>query len=234
MKTQALLILVAITGAPVLVSAQESKNATPLPAATTEPAQAQATAEPAPPQKVQAVVRGLYIEGTLGGGYMVNNAKNVIDRKPDDKTGFERKNPIYSQAPAADSLGTGSTVQMAVGYDLTDFLALQAVGGAFMVSSMSDREPVRDLGMVFGGVGARGGVGLSDRLRVNGSAALAYVSADNHVEAADAGVAVLVGAGLEYYVHVRHFSVGLELSAFVPFSPMRVFIGLAPSIKYTF
>jgi hypothetical protein len=215
MKNQLVVLMAALAVAPAPLGAQEAKvePAAP-PAAEAQPQSAAA--------KVEAIVRGLYVEGRVGGGYMVKNAALTVDRN------------TYPDAPANEPLGPGSTVQMAVGFDLTDFLAVQAVGGAFMVSDTTTLEPVRDLGMVFGGAGVRGGTGLSDRLHVNGSAAIAYVSTDNQVEKTDAGMAVLVGAGVEYYVHVRHFSVGLELSAFVPLSPMRAFVGVAPQIKYTF
>jgi len=225
MKKQLFVMMAALAFAPAQSVAQETK-AEPIaaPAAAT-PAAAEPATEAQPEAagaKVVAVVRGLFVEGRVGGGYMVKNTELTVDRA------------TYPSAPKSEPLGPGSTVQMAVGYDLADFLALQLVGGAFMVSATSSLEPVRDLGMVFGGVGVRGGAGLSDRLHVNGSFAAAGVRADNQVEKAKTGVALLVGAGVEYYVHVRHFSIGLEVSAFVPVSPMRVFVGLAPQIKYTF
>ena len=141
---------------------------------------------------------------------------------------------VYPQAPVNEPLGPGTTVQLALGYDLNDILAVEASGGAILVSSTSAKEPVRDLGLAFGGLSVRGAYGLSDRLHFTGSAGAAYVQADNQVEKATTGVAITAGLGVEYYVHVRHFSVGIDLSAFIPTSPMRVFIGVSPHIKYTF
>ena len=66
------------------------------------------------------------------------------------------------------------------------------------------------------------------------SGAATFVQADNGVDDAESGAGVLVGTGLEYYVHVRHFSVGIDLTALAPLSPTRVFVALTPRLKYTF
>ena len=42
------------------------------------------------------------------------------------------------------------------------------------------------------------------------------------------------GLGFEYFVHVRHFSVGADVTAFATTVPHRVFVGLVPRMKYTF
>jgi hypothetical protein len=43
-----------------------------------------------------------------------------------------------------------------------------------------------------------------------------------------------LSGGIEYYAHVRHISFGLDLSVQAPLSPVRVFVGLEPYIRYSF
>ena len=211
-----------VLSAPALGQEPTEVTATPVPKDETAAAPAAEAQAEAAPVAVEAVVRGLFVEGRVGGGYMVKNTELVVDRTR------------YPEAPANEPLGLGTTVQMALGYDLTDAIALQGFGGATLVSAWSAREPVRDLGLVFGGVGVRGAFPMSDRLHVTGAAGIGYVSARNEVESPESGGVACVDLGVEYFVHVRHFSVGLLVSGLVPFSPMRAFIGLAPTLKYTF
>ncbi|MBI5512048.1 MAG: adventurous gliding motility protein CglE [Deltaproteobacteria bacterium] len=215
-------VLLLVVSLPAVGAAEELKaSPAAAAAATTAPPAVEAPAKPEePPAAMLAVVRGLYVEGRVGGGYMVKNAPF----KPD---------PAFPLAGGSEGLGPGSLVHLAAGYDLTPFLAIEAVGGATLVSG-TRTDKVRDLGVLFGGLGARGAIDVGDRLKVLVSAGVAYASAKNEVEKADKGVAAMGGVGVEYYVHVRHFSVGVELSVFAPVSPLRVFVGLAPQVKYTF
>lgn len=192
--------------------------ASPLYAAEPEGAEAASTEAAAPGQKLDSVVRGLYIETRVGGGIGLMS-QEVPSNDPAVK--------------ATEELGAGSFIGFALGYDLTDNLAFQLLGGAALVSG-NNLERVRDLGMFYGGAGLRLAVDLSERLDVVVSGGGAMARTDNGVEAAKTGPAVLATAGFEYYVHVRHFSVGLEVTALVPLSPMRAFVGLGPQIKYTF
>lgn len=214
-------------GAPVSSFAQTEVDAASAEAPTAaEPAasaQAPAAAEPAAaaqPETVKAVVRGLFVDARVGGGYMVVNR----DVEPTDD---------YPLASGSEGLGGGSTIQIGIGFDLNDMIALQALGGAVLASGSRD-DLVRDLSILFAGGGARVSFALRQRLNMVASLGLGYGFADNAVEEPEAGVAVFGGLGVEYYVHVRHFSVGVELSGIAPISPMRVFVAITPSIKYTF
>ena len=40
----------------------------------------------------------------------------------------------------------------------------------------------------------------------------------------------MLNAGIEYYVHVRHFSVGIELTTITQLEPLRSFVGINPSM----
>lgn len=175
------------------------------------------------PETIKALVRGLFVEARVGGGYMVITAP----------IGFHEDYPMLD-SDSSEGLGGGSTIQIAAGYDLNEMISLQAVVGAVMASSRRRAEPVRDLSLLFGGAGARIAINMAKRVNLVTSIGVGYVNADNAVESAESGAAVFGGIGVEYYVHVRHFSVGIDLSVLAPFSPFRLFVALTPQIKYTF
>ncbi|MEZ4272655.1 MAG: adventurous gliding motility protein CglE [Myxococcota bacterium] len=169
---------------------------------------------------LRAVVRGLYLEARVGGGAIIKGA----DVEGDD--GF---NGVLS---GDEGTGFGTSVAMSVGYDIADSFALEFNTGGVMASGgRSDR--VRDISMLYAGVSGRLLLG-SGRLKYTVTPGISYVRADNAVETPDSGIAATVRTGIEYFVHVRHFSVGIEALAFVPLSPLRMFVGLTPTLKYTF
>jgi len=181
--------------------------------------------EPKQAAPLASVVRCFYIEAKGTGGY------TVVDQKIPNTPSLAAS---YPQAVGQkEKLGGTAGLQLNVGYDLSDNIALQLVGGELFASGRRS-DVARDLSLAYGGIQARVAFDLTDRLDVLASAGVAYGSQNNQVEKADKGAGILGGIGLEYYVHVRHFSVGLELSAIAPTSPSRVFIGLSPQIKYTF
>jgi hypothetical protein len=214
--------LVCTSGA---ASAQEEINATPA-GESQPPAQSEVAAAAGEPETIEAIVRGLYVEARVGGGYMVATAKlaDISDELPQQ----------YPQAGSNEDLGGGTLVHLAAGFDIADMIAVQAVGGATLVGGGGAGGLVRDLSMVFGGAGLRLAFQLDPRLHLLAEANVAYVNASNSVESDKSGVAAVGGVGLEYYVHVRHFSIGVDLTVFAPFSPFRMFVGLAPTVKYTF
>jgi hypothetical protein len=214
----AVLVAVLQFGAPASSFAQEEEiDATP---AEAPPAGEAPEAAPARPETIKAIVRGLYVGASVGGGYMVLND----DVEP---------TTAYPQASGSEGLGGGSTIRVAIGYDLTDVIALQALGGVILASGSRD-DLVRDLSILLGGAGVRLSFDIRHRLNMVASVGVGYASADNAVEEPETGVAAFGGFGIEYYVHVRHFSVGVDLSVFAPISPMRVFVAVTPQIKYTF
>jgi hypothetical protein len=201
------LVALALVAAPV--QAEEAQPAAPA-------AQSEATAP------LEAVVRGLFVEARVGGGYMVTG-QNV----PDDERYY------IGLRGKSEQLGPGALMHLALGIDLVDVLAFQVVGGSTVVSgTRTDR--VRDLGLVFGGAGLRLSLPAGDRLNVVIGAAGVYVRSDDGVAPAQTGAGGFANLGLEYFVHVRHFSVGIDLSVLAPFTPQRLFVGLGPQIKYTF
>ncbi len=193
---------------------------------TTGPAPAVQSREPRQQEPIASVVRGFYIEAKATGGYTLAD-QNLEAPVVGPGT------PYPTLAGASERLGGVAGLQLNIGYDLTEHVALQAVVGN-MFASGRRADYVRDLSIAYGGLQARLAFDLTDRLDLLASVGVAYASQDNQVEASEKGAAVLGGIGFEYYVHVRHFSVGLELSALAPLSPSRVFLGLSPMIKYTF
>ncbi|MEM6733267.1 MAG: adventurous gliding motility protein CglE [Myxococcota bacterium] len=175
------------------------------------------------PAALQSIVRGLYLDARVGGGFGVVSAE------------IPTPDPIFSQIQAGETeeLGGGAQVGFHLGYDVTEALAIEIVsGGTFISGRRTDR--VRDVGLLYGGVGARFSFELERRLNLTVGGAAIFAAADNGVEDTETGVGLLASGGIEYYVHVRHFSVGIDLNAVAPFSPSRVFIGLTPRLKYTF
>ena len=214
-------LLTALVSAPGLASAQEEIEATGV--GSPPPAETEVAARADQPETIEAIVRGLFVEARVGGGYMITGAELSSEIRLE-----------YPQAGDSEDLGGGALVHLAAGYDITDALALQAVGGATLVSGGGEGGLVRDLSMVFGGAGLRLAFNLTKRLHALAEANVTYVNASNSIEGSSSGVGLLAGAGLEYYVHVRHFSLGIDLSVFAPFDPFRLFVGIAPTVKYTF
>ncbi len=194
--------------------------------AQSTPPTVQQSREPRQVDPIASVVRGFYIEAKATGGYTLSD---TTLEAPTVGPGT----PYPLLAGQKEKLGGTAGLQLNIGYDLTDHVALQLVAGNLFASGRRS-DYVRDLSVAYGGLQGRVAVDLTDRLDLLLSAGVAYASADNKVEKAEKGAALLGGIGLEYYVHVRHFSVGLELSALAPLSPSRVFLGLSPMIKYTF
>lgn len=182
---------------------------------STKPTVAEAARAP-----LEAVVRGFFLEMKVGGGYM------LVDQPM--PASFTDRFPAGSEG-----LGPGAAVALTAGYDITDMIAIQLVGGAAMVGG-NRGDFVRDLGLIFIGAQARVAIDLTDRLDFLAAGGVAFVSADNAVEPATLGIGILVNAGLEYYVHVRHFSIGIDLGMYLPVTPVRMFLVLSPTIKYTF
>lgn len=180
-----------------------------------------AAADVTQPDALRSIVRGLYFEARVGGGAAVMSAD-----VPED--------PIFPQLTGqSEELGTGAQIGLHLGYDVSDAVAIELVSGAAFISGRrSDR--VRDVGLFFGGPGLRFGFEADRRLRVTTGGAAVFVRSDNAVDPVESGFGVLLGGGLEYFVHVRHFSVGVDLSVLAPFSPSRVFVGITPRLKYTF
>lgn len=181
--------------------------------------------QPRQVEQIASVERGFYIEAKATGGYTVSDQK--ISQEAAVNSAFPQT------AGQSEQLGGTAGLQLNVGYDLTNNVAMQVVLGELFASGRRS-DVVRDLAVAYGGVQGRVALDMTERFKVLFSGGVAYASQSNLVEKHTGGAAVLGGVGFEYYVHVRHFSVGLELSGFAPLSPTRVFVGLSPMIKYTF
>lgn len=225
MKTIQLALVLAAVSSPWMASAQSSSSSSaPADAGANPAGQVRESREPKQIDPEAAVARGFYIEAKLNGGYMISDAS----------VSASAAGTVAPQAAGqSEKLGGGFGMQLNVGYDITDHVALELVGGQLFASGRRN-DVVRDVGIAYGGLAARVGIDLTERLDLVLSAGAAYAGARNGVEKADTGIAILGAAGIEYYVHVRHFSVGLMVSAIAPVDPSRVFIGLSPQIKYTF
>ena len=232
----AMLSCVAIVGAASLARAQAkpADAATPpedagkgKPAVAVPPAPAPAgpqaaTAAPAP---LAAVVRGLFVGTRFTGGYM------VLRQKINDPQNW----PVLTNQKADEGYGIGTMLQLEVGYDIAPVVAVEALGGVSLVNG-TRKDRVRDLGIMFGGLALRlsPAIDPDNRLRAVFALGGGYASADDAVEKPQNGPAVFFNAGIEYYVHVRHFSIGLDISVLAPVSPLRLLVGAGPQVKYTF
>jgi len=202
-----------LLGRPVLA------DSPPLLGGTAEVA-AQEPERGAGPEKKMAIVRGLFVGAKLTGGYM------VADRDVGNPT-----NPSISKS--SEKMGLGGGITMAMGYDISESIAVQALAGALNVAGRRADRP-RDLAFFHLGIGARVAFGLSERLDAIVEPGALYVWRDNGVKSPRGGFGASLNAGVEYYVHVRHFSVGIMLSAFAPVEPFRLYLGITPTLKYTF
>lgn len=167
-----------------------------------------------------AVVRGLFIETRVGGGYAVVDADVPAD-------------PAFPELDGSEGLGSSMLMGMSLGYDVNESFAVEVLAGASLVSG-TRRDRVRDLALFYGGVGLRGAFSVSERTSVTLGAGGGFVRADNAVEAVESGPALLGTFGVEYFAHVRHFSVGLDANVLAALAPSRVIVGLTPKLKYTF
>lgn len=167
-----------------------------------------------------AVVRGLFLETRVGGGYAVVDADVPAD-------------PAFPDLEGSEGLGSSMLMGMSLGYDINEAFAVEVLAGASLVSG-TRQDRVRDLALFYGGVGVRGAAALTERTRVTIGAGGGFVRADNAVEAVESGPALLGTFGLEYFAHVRHFSLGLDATVLAALSPSRVVVGLTPKLKYTF
>jgi hypothetical protein len=198
-----------------------------LPALAESPSAPQPAAAPtkkeavvAPTVDLEAVLRGLFFEARVGGGYAVFGQNIKVD-------------PNFPAVKGSEKLGGGVLVNMGLGYELTRSFALQLAGGATLISGHNSGR-VRDLGIVYGGAAVRFASELGSRFDFVGSLGAGYASANNSVEKAESGPAVFASGGVEYFVHVRHFALGADLFVLVPVQPARAFIGIGPRVKYTF
>ena len=191
-------------------------------AASKPPAEDEAKAKTnAPPPPLEAIVHGFYMEMRTGLGFMLAGAKLPADPY------F----PLLQGSP--EELGVGTVVDLSVGYELVDMFALQLVGGMNMVNGRrTDR--VRGLNLAYGGVGFRLNFPVAERFLVVAQANLLYTRADTIVDKVQTGLGLDASVGFEYYVHVRHISLGVDITGVVPFAPARVFLALVPHVRYTF
>lgn len=166
-------------------------------------------------------LRGISMQAHVGGGYMV----------------LDQKIPANTQFPQLggrnELLGAGPAVAATLGVDLLEWLSLELTGG-MTLSGARRADYVHSLSQGYGAIGARFGLAFWDRWKLNLTPAIAYYHQDNEVDVASSGVGLMGQVGVEYYAHVRHFSVGADLAVQAPLTPTRVFIGVMPHVRYTF
>lgn len=180
-----------------------------------------ASAQPTEAAPLEEIVHGFFMQMRVGGGYMVKGSTIPQD------------NAFPTLQGASESFGSGPAVDFALGYEVADTVALQLIGGmTFSGGRRTDR--VRGLAITYGGAGIRLAIPMSERLNLVIAPNIAYASSSTAVEAAMDGLMVVLNGGFEYYVHVRHISVGADLSVQAPFDPLRIFVGILPYIRYAF
>ncbi len=174
------------------------------------------------PGELKAIVHGLHMATWMGGGYTTGAPVT------DDIQGN------YTNLSGTEGDGPTAMIGLQLGFDISDNLALELLGGMSFVSN-GRTDKVRDLAMTYGGAGVRARLSaFSERLQLTGAGGALFISQYNGVEDADAGPGVLLRVGVEYFVHVRHFSVGVDLMVLLPLAPFHASITAAPFVRYTF
>ena len=183
--------------------------------------QVQAQAE-SPPADLEKPIYGFYLSMRPFIGYDITDPK------------ITNPGPGYPNlAGQPDCVGNVGGVDVNVGYDLSTTVGLHLVAGmAAGAGCRGDR--VRGLNIAFGGIGARIRLPLSERLFIAIAPQVAIAQLDNRIETATTGALLGLSAGIEYFAHVRHVSVGVELGLLAPLAPFRTIIGLVPHVRYTF
>jgi hypothetical protein len=208
------LLLLSMTGASAM--AEPARTSRPDESPDAPKAQAQVGAAP-----LEQIVHGAYAQMRTGGGYMVKSSS--ID-----------PNPAFPQlAGQSESMGAGTEIDFALGYEVADTLGLQLVGGMAAISGRR-QDWVRGLSVGYGGAGLRLSMPMGDRLNLVVAPSFVYCWQSLAVEKPTVGVGAMASVGFEYYVHVRHFSLGADLNVLVPMNPVRAFVGIVPHIRYTF
>jgi hypothetical protein len=130
-------------------------------------------------------------------------------------------------------LGAGPAGDVVLGIDLLSFLGLQVTGG---VTFAGGRRPdyAHSLVQSYVAIGPRFTLPVDARWAVNLAPSFAYFHQDDGIGAAASGAGIVATAGVEYWAHVRHFSVGADLNVQVPLAPTRLFVGILPHVRYTF
>jgi hypothetical protein len=142
--------------------------------------------------------------------------------------------PSFPQLGGVDeSLGQSAFANLSLGYELSHWVALQGLLGGEAISGRRD-DRVRGLGLAYGGLGLRFAAQVASRWQVSLAPHILLARASTAVEAPQVGLGLLASVGADYFVHVRHFSVGVDLQALVPLKPLRATVGLAPHVRYTF
>lgn len=167
-------------------------------------------------------ISGFFIEARAGGGTMVLNES------------IEENIYFPQLSNVSEGLGAGTQLEVGLGYDISERIALELLlGGAFISGTRSDI--VIDLSVVYAALGVRIGIPLAERLDLSILPAAGYAISDTSLEQ-QSGPYARLGVGIEYFVHLRHFSLGIELAATAPNLTQlsRLFIGVSPHVKYTF
>jgi hypothetical protein len=173
------------------------------------------------PALLEQPLRGFYLEMRGGPGYALRGTQLPAD-------------PTFPQLGGVDeALGQSAFVNLAAGYELSHWVALQGILGAEAISGRRE-DRVRGLGLVYGGLGLRFAAQVASRWQVSLAPHILLARASTAVDPPQAGLGLLASVGADYFVHVRHFSLGVDLQVLVPLKPLRATVGLAPHVRYTF
>jgi hypothetical protein len=139
----------------------------------------------------------------------------------------------FPEITGTEKLGVGSGFSAQIGYDLTHWIGVRVNGGLLMVQG-GRSDQIRDLVVAYGGAELLGMLAVSERLNFRFGIGGMYVFADNLIETPTKGVGVSGRGGIEYFTRLRHFSIGVDLEVLFPLQPVRLFVALVPTLKYTF
>jgi len=144
--------------------------------------------------------------------------------------------------PPVESPGPGLLVGLELGYDINWLLRLKAGFSDTIYSAEGSSGSIQNLALDFEQrmvwAGASFSLFATQRLYayVQGGLGYAFTSpkqVDGMDVAGDDDLALMAGAGLEYYTRLRHFSIAIEANAII--MPMRGDVSMAvfPVVRYT-
>jgi hypothetical protein len=143
----------------------------------------------------------------------------------------------YPSAGSGGGLGSGLHVAVQVGGDVTPRLALaalflgQAPEASVSYGSFSVVGAGADARWTF--LGLRDGQGV-ERIFLYAHARGAWFVTEPHGLFGTRDTLLGLGAGLEYYTRLRHFSVGLAADGLYALKAKAPAIALVPTLRYTF
>jgi len=171
-------------------------------------------------QAYEEVERGFFLRTTFGAAMAVTDMFG-------DSIGVVREN----------SLWPGPVLGLEIGYDLGQIASLHVAVQGQQVLGLQTRgthESGADLTLLALMLGGRINLVTTQRLGWYLKVGAGWMFTWPELAGVDWGFLVHGGTGLEYATKLRHFSLGLEVTAQYDIANGGVLVGLSPTLKYVF